>query len=48
MVKGQAGKGSTLWKYIKIVFELKGTIEPEKARRACDFQSKNIVQSPLP
>lgn len=33
----QAGKDPTLWKYIKIVFELKGNIEPEKARRACEL-----------
>ena len=31
----QAGKDPTLWKYIKIIFELKGNIEPEKAKRAC-------------
>lgn len=33
----QEGKDPTLWKYIKIVFELKGSIEPEKARRACEL-----------
>ncbi len=33
----QAGKDPTLWKYIKIIFELKGEIEPEKARRACEL-----------
>lgn len=33
----QAGKDPTLWKYIKIIFELNGEIEPEKARRACEL-----------
>ena len=33
----EAGKDPTLWKYIKIIFELKGNIEPEKAKRACDL-----------
>jgi len=31
----QAGKDPTRWKYIKIIFELKGSVEPEKAKRAC-------------
>ena len=31
----QTGKDPTRWKYIKIIFELNGTIEPEKAKRAC-------------
>jgi putative redox protein len=33
----EPGKDPTLWKYIKIIFELKGNIEPEKAKRACDL-----------
>jgi putative redox protein len=33
----QAGKDPTLWKYIKIIFELKGSIDPEKAKRACEL-----------
>jgi putative redox protein len=33
----QAGKDPTRWKYIKIIFELKGSIEPEKAKRACSL-----------
>jgi putative redox protein len=31
----EEGKEATKWKYIKIIFELKGPIEPEKAKRAC-------------
>jgi putative redox protein len=31
----ETGKDPTRWKYIKIIFELKGSIEPEKAQRAC-------------
>ena len=31
----QAGKDPTRWKHIKIIFELKGSVEPEKAKRAC-------------
>ncbi len=31
----EEGKEATKWKYIKIIFELKGAIEPEKAKRAC-------------
>ncbi|HZK65635.1 MAG TPA: OsmC family protein [Puia sp.] len=31
----EAGKEPSLWTQIHIVFELKGTIEPEKAKRAC-------------
>ena len=31
----ETGKGATLWKKIKILFEMKGPIEPEKAKRAC-------------
>jgi putative redox protein len=33
----EPGKDPTLWKYIKIIFEMKGNIEPEKAKRACDL-----------
>jgi putative redox protein len=31
----EAGKEPSLWKYIRIVFELKGNIDPEKLKRAC-------------
>ena len=31
----ETGKESTLWKEVKIIFELKGPIDPEKAKRAC-------------
>jgi len=31
----EEGKEATKWKYIKIIFEMKGSIEPEKAKRAC-------------
>ncbi len=44
----QSGKEATLWKDIRLIFELKGSIDPEKARRACAFLLKNIVQLPLP
>ncbi|MDP4130524.1 MAG: OsmC family protein [Bacteroidota bacterium] len=30
-----SGKEATLWKKIHIIFELKGIIDPEKAKRAC-------------
>jgi putative redox protein len=33
----EKGKEPTLWKYVKIRFELKGKIDPEKARRACEL-----------
>ncbi len=33
----ETGKDLTLWKEVKIVFELKGTIEQEKADRACEL-----------
>ncbi len=33
----EQGKEPTLWKYVKIRFELKGKIDPEKARRACEL-----------
>jgi putative redox protein len=31
----QTGKDPTRWKEIRIIFELKGAIDPEKAQRAC-------------
>jgi putative redox protein len=31
----EAGREATRWKHIHIVFELKGNIDPEKAKRAC-------------
>ena len=31
----EAGKEATIWKNIKIIFEMKGTIDEEKAKRAC-------------
>jgi putative redox protein len=31
----ETGKGPTRWKEVRVVFELKGPIEPEKAKRAC-------------
>lgn len=31
----QAGKDPTLWKQINVIFELKGPVDPEKAKRAC-------------
>jgi putative redox protein len=33
----ETGKEATKWKEIKIIFELKGPIDPEKARRACEL-----------
>lgn len=33
----ESGKEATLWKEVRIIFELKGSIEPEKARRACSL-----------
>jgi putative redox protein len=33
----ETGKEPTLWKHVKIIFELKGKIDPEKARRACEL-----------
>ena len=33
----EEGKEATLWKNIHIVFELKGKIDPEKAKRACEL-----------
>lgn len=32
-----AGKDPSLWEKIHIVFELKGDIDPEKARKACEL-----------
>ncbi len=32
-----AGKEPSLWEKIHIVFELKGNIDPEKARKACEL-----------
>jgi putative redox protein len=31
----ETGKEPTLWKHVKIIFEMKGPVEPEKAKRAC-------------
>jgi putative redox protein len=38
-IDGEREKGvdPSLWKYIKIIFELTGKIDPEKARRACEL-----------
>jgi putative redox protein len=33
----EQGKEATLWKAIRIVFELKGQIDPDKARKACEL-----------
>jgi len=33
----EQGKDPSLWKHIKIVFHLKGKIDPEKAKRACEL-----------
>lgn len=33
----EAGKEPSLWKAVTIVFELKGTIDPDKAYRACEL-----------
>lgn len=32
-----AGKEPSLWEKVHIVFELKGNIDPEKARKACEL-----------
>ncbi|HEY4936862.1 MAG TPA: OsmC family protein [Puia sp.] len=39
LIDGQreTGKEPTLWKEVSIKFELKGPIDPEKARRACSL-----------
>ena len=34
-----AGKEPSLWEKIHIVFELKGDIDPEKARKACELSA---------
>ncbi len=33
----EAGNDPSLWKNISIVFELKGNIDPEKAKKACEL-----------
>lgn len=33
----EAGKEPSLWKTISVVFELKGNIDPDKARKACEL-----------
>ena len=33
----EKGKDPSLWEDIKIIFELKGEIDPEKAKRACEL-----------
>lgn len=33
----EKGKEPSLWEDIKVVFELKGTIDPDKAYRACEL-----------
>jgi putative redox protein len=33
----EQGKEPSLWKTINIIFELKGKIDPEKAKRACEL-----------
>jgi putative redox protein len=33
----EAGKEPSLWKSVKVVFELTGTIDPDKAQRACEL-----------
>jgi putative redox protein len=33
----EPGKEPSLWKGVHLVFELKGNIDPEKARRACEL-----------
>ena len=33
----EAGKEPSLWKDVHIVFDLKGTIDPDKARKACEL-----------
>ena len=39
VIDGEREKDSepSLWKYIKIIFELQGKIDPEKAKRACEL-----------
>ncbi len=33
----QQGKEPTLWQSIRIIFELKGQIDPDKAKKACEL-----------
>ena len=33
----QKGKDATLWETVHLVFELKGRIDPDKARKACEL-----------
>ena len=33
----EPGKEPSLWKQVKVIFDLKGAIEPDKAQRACDL-----------
>jgi putative redox protein len=33
----ESGKEATLWKEVRLIFELKGPIDPEKANRACSL-----------
>jgi putative redox protein len=33
----EKGKEPSLWENIKVIFELKGNIDPEKAKRACEL-----------
>jgi len=33
----EAGKEPSIWKNVTIIFELTGTIDPDKARRACEL-----------
>ena len=33
----EAGKEPSLWKTISVVFELKGNIDPDKAKKACEL-----------
>jgi putative redox protein len=40
----KAGNDPTRWKEIRMIFELKGSIEPEKQKEPVSFPSKNIVQ----
>jgi putative redox protein len=39
MIDGEREKGTepSLWKFVRITFELSGDIDPEKARRACEL-----------
>lgn len=33
----EAGKEPSIWEHVKIVFELTGDIDPDKARKACEL-----------